>query len=483
MNKRKIARNYFLNLSYQMLSFIIPLVTTPYISRVLTEYEIGQYSYTHSIIMYFILCGTLGLNLYGQREIAYKQNDVNGQRKIFSELVALRGITITIAIIVYLVFMRRFPKYRAIMLIQMLDIVAAGLDISWLFQGREEFDKTVRIQMGVKIAGTVMIFALVHQPADLVLYVGCLSVPVLMGNLLMWLYVPKTFSKSVSSKIYIWRHLKPALLLFVPQIAMEVYTVLDRTMIGGITHSDNQVGYYEQAQKIVKTSLVVVTSLSTVMLPRIASTLKNQGEKSIVHMVEKSFRLSFFLSVPIMFGLMSVSVPLVTCFMGERYIYSAELITIISPVVLFIGIASVTGNQILLPMNMQKQYTLSVVCGAGINLIINLVLIPKYGTIGACVATVMAEFVVMSIQLLCVKRCFDLRHIIGCSRNYWISGIIMAVVLFFVGKIKISAIFMTIVQILTGCLIYSIMLVMLKDELILKCLKILNVKREKNERV
>lgn len=465
-NSAKIAKNYIFNLSYQMLSFIIPLITTPYVSRVLTETEIGQYSYTHSIVTYFILCGTIGLNLYGQREIAYRQNDINNQRKIFSELLILRLITISIAIIVYLITIRMFPKYSFVFMIQLLDVIAAGIDISWFFQGREEFKRTVSIQAGVKILGTIFIFLLVHNPSDLPIYVMCLSLPTLIGNALMWLYIPFIFKNTVYIPIQCFKHLKYAMLLFIPQVAIEVYTVLDKTMIGAITGSDGQVGFYEQAQKIVKTSLVVVTSLSTVMMPRVANVIMTEGTKKIHGIIEKSFRIVFFLAIPIMFGLLIVADPLVIWFMGERYLPSAQLIKCICPVVLFIGLASVTGNQILIPMKKQNTYTLSVVCGAGVNVIVNALLIPRYASIGASIATVMAECVVTIIQFIAIKKDFNIGKILLGSLNYWLSGIIMFVILLQTKNFFERPFFEVIGQALIGICVYLVVLCILRDKLV-----------------
>lgn len=474
-----IIKNYLFNLSYQMLSFIVPLITTPYISRVFTENEIGQYSYTHSIVIYFVLFGNIGLNLYGQREIAYNQKDVAEQKKIFYELIRLRLIFCALSTVLYIIFILSFKEYTMLFIIQIIDLIASALDISWLYQGREEFSRTVSIQSVVKILGTVAIFLFVHTPNDVVIYAGCLSVPLLLGNLLMWLNLKRIFLGVQLESTSMKGHLRGALLLFIPQVAIEVYTVLDKTMIGSLTGDTGQVGYYEQAQKIVKTVLVIVTSLSTVMLPRVSSVLKEKSSKNVYAMIYKSYKVVFMLSIPLACGLFIVSEPLIEFFLGIRYIYSAKLIQIICPIIIFIGLASVSGNQFLLPMNMQKEYTRSVIFGAVTNVLMNFILIPRYGAAGASIATVFSEGVVTSIQFYSVRDFFKLKVILKESLNYWISAFVMAVVLGRVAHINLPAIQKTLFEFVVGSTVYFCCLLILKDPLIHSIFRTLKEKTEK----
>ena len=148
---KKVVKNYLYNLSYQLLLIILPIITTPYVSRVLGAKGVGTYSYTNSITQYFILLGCIGLNLYGQREIAYYQNDIKKRNRTFFELLFLRFITLTISIIVFYFTMVLHSKYSYIFIIQVLDIIASIFDISWFFQGIEDFQKTVLRNFVVRI--------------------------------------------------------------------------------------------------------------------------------------------------------------------------------------------------------------------------------------------------------------------------------------------------------------------------------------------
>ena len=200
--KKSIAKNYIYNLIYQMLSILLPVITTPYLSRVLGAENIGIYGYTISIVTYFILFGTLGISMYGQREIAYKAQNKKEQSKTFFEIIILRAFTLTISIITFYIIFGRSGDYAVYYRILIIQLVANLFDISWFFQGIEEFDKTVIRNLVIKMLSLVLIFVLVNRPEDLwkyfLIYVGA----ELIGNLTLWLYIPKYLEKIIPRKIY-----------------------------------------------------------------------------------------------------------------------------------------------------------------------------------------------------------------------------------------------------------------------------------------
>ncbi|UTY38139.1 oligosaccharide flippase family protein [Allocoprobacillus halotolerans] len=278
--KKKITVNYIFNLSYQILVIILPLITTPYVSRILGPDGIGTYSYITSIVTYFILFGCIGLNLYGQREIAYYQNDKEKRSRAFFEILLLKMCTMTISIIVFIMTIQIMDKYKILFYIQVIDLFANMLDITYFYQGIEDFKKIVIRNVFVKILGIICIFLFVKEKSDLPLYAFIYSLSLLLGNLSMWVTIHKYICSVPLHSLQIKKHIKPTLILFFPQIAISIYTVLDRFMIGLITNNTTQIGYYEQAQKIVKLALTLVTSLSTVMLPRIANLYVQEDQKN-----------------------------------------------------------------------------------------------------------------------------------------------------------------------------------------------------------
>ena len=460
----KVVKNYLYNLSYQILVLIVPLITTPYVSRVLGAKGVGTFSYTNSIVQYFILFGCIGLNLYGQREIAYVQHEKEKRDKVFWELVILRIITVSISLTVFYLTLASHGKYASVFFIMCLDILASMVDISWFFQGIEDFKKIVVRNFIIKIVGVALIFLFVKSSDDLLLYVICHSATLFLGNLSMWAYIPKLVGKVKVRELEIKKHIRPTIVLFLPQIATSVYTVLDKTMIGFLTGVEEEVAYYEQGQKIVKIVMTLVTSLGTVMMPRVANLFKQNEIDKVKSYLSKSFRFVLFLSFPMMFGLMAVSCNIVPWFFGSGYDKVIPNMMVIAPILLIIALSNIIGIQYLLPNGRQKEFTISVVTGCVVNFSLNLLLIPLFLSIGAAIATVIAEISVTGVQVYFTRKDFNFGKIISSNKHYIISSLIMFVPIYLLARYLPSSIVNTFICVSVGGLIYVGLLFVMKDE-------------------
>ena len=481
--KKSLTKNYIYNLIYQILVLIVPLITTPYISRVLGVENIGIYSYTISISAYFILFGSLGIALYGQREIAYKQKSRYKRSRVFWEILILRTITMAISLLIFYFTFATGKEYQIYYKILMLEIIGNCLDISWFFQGMEEFKKTVTRNTIVKLISVICIFAFVKTKNDLPIYFIIYVLSILIGNLSLWLYVPRYIKKIPVNKLNIFRHLKPTISLFIPQIAVQVYTLLDRTMVGTIITDKSEVGYYDQGQKIIKMLLTIVTSLGPVMLPRIAYTFAEGNNEKVKEYMKNSFNLMFLLAFPLIFGLISTSDTFVPLFFGNGYEKVSIIIKVMCPIILLIGLSAVTGTQYLLPTKRQKEYTLSVIYGAIVNFILNSLLIPKLGAIGASIGTVVAETTVTGTQIYFTRNDFDYKKIIKSTKNYIIASLTMFVCLLIVRHFIVSNVASVFTQFVVGVFVYFIMLVILKDKFFLQVYNkvLLKIREGKND--
>lgn len=468
MNKKSIAKNYIFNLVYQLLSIVLPLVTTPYLSRVLGAEPIGIYGYTISIVTYFILFGTLGISMYGQREIAYVQNDKNKQSKAFWEINIVRFITLPISMLIFYLSFCLNGDYQIYYRILLLYMISNMFDISWYLQGIEEFGKTVIRNIIVKALSLILIFVCVKTQNDLWKYLLIFSGAELLGNLTMWMYLPRYINKVEFKKLEIKKHIKPTIMLFIPQIATQIYTVMDKTMVGLITNNMSEVGYYEQAQKIVKSALTVITSLGTVMSSRIANCYANNKKEEILANIEKSFNFVCFLGIPIVLGIIGISKNLVPWFYGDGYEKVVSLLIATSPIILAIGFSNVTGLQYLVPIGKQKEYTKSVTIGALSNLILNIILIKLFQSIGAAIASVISEIFVFAVQYYYIRDIIKIRRIAKISCKYLISGFVMLGILVITQVMMIPSAMNTIIQIILGAIIYILILIILKDKFVLE---------------
>ena len=464
MPKKSIAKNYLYNLTYQILILILPLITTPYLSRVLGAEGIGIYSYTYTIVTYFVLFGSLGVSLYGQREIAYAQDYRGKRKKIFIELVVFRFITITVAVVIYYFTFMRTGTYSVYYRILIFELIAGAFDISWFFQGLEEFKKTVTRNILVRLISVALIFIMVKKQSDLITYMYIYSLADLIGNLSLWLYLPKYLRGVKVKKISILHQVPAIILLFIPQITNKLYSMLDTTMLGKIISDKSETGYYEQSQKVVRVLLTIVTSLGVVMIPRMANMFANGEKDKINYYMKKSFSFVFLLSFPMIFGIISISKAFVPIFFGAGYEKAATLICIISPIVLLMGITNVLGTQYLLPTKRQKEYTISVGVGVLVNFVLNYVLIKLYSSIGACIATVLSQVVVDWMQFRYVKNEVSFKKMIRTSYKYLFASIIMFGACNLTKLIVSTGMASIVLQMIVGVLVYGIILILLKDE-------------------
>jgi len=459
----KVIKNYLYNLSYQLLLIVLPIITTPYVSRVLGAEAIGTYAYTNSITQYFILFGCIGLNLYGQREIAYRQNNIGERNRVFCELVFLRTVTIIISLIVFYITFAREGQYAYIFIIQIMDIIASIFDVSWFFQGMEDFKKTVLRNFLARIVCVSLIFMFVKSSADLPLYVLFYSITLLLGNISMWFYIPKYIKRNDVKNLNIQRHIKPAVMLFLPQIASSLYTLLDKTMIGLITDNNSEVAYYEQSQIIIKTVLTLLTSLSTAMMPRIANLFATDDMETVKNYMTMSIKFILMFSFPFVLGIIGIAPGFVPWFYGNGFEKVIPNLMLISSIIIFIGLSAVTGTQYLLALGRQREYTFSIIAAAIVNLILNLILIPQFSSLGAAIATSFAELVALLTQIWFIRKDFNIFSILKQGFRYLVFSLIMFVVVFGISNFLSMSIVSTLIEIFVGGIIYLLLLIIAKD--------------------
>lgn len=465
-SEKSIKKNYIFNLSYQILLLITPLITTPYVSRVLGADGIGTVSYAESIASYFVLFATMGITTYGQREISYVQQSVEKRSIVFWNTKILEFVTSGAMLVAYLIF-AILQQQSIIYVIFACNIIAVLFDVSWFFQGVEEFGKIVLRNVIFKLINIVYIFTFIRTKDDLILYVIGLTSFSALSNLSLWFYLPKYITKVEKSELHPFKNFKVVLGLFIPTIAIQVYTVLDKTMIGIITQDSFENGYYEQALKISKMVLTVVTSLGTVMIPRIGYYFKEGDKSKIRDLMYRGYQFVWFLGIPLCFGLVMVSSNFVPWFFGSGYDKVADLLKMLAFLILAIGINNVTGMQYLIPTGREKLFTITVLIGAGVNFCLNSILIYFFQSVGAAVASVIAESTIAIVQIIMVRKELSPLEIVKRGKNYCIAGVVMVGVLFILNRYLTSGIVNTAILVISGACSYFIVLLVLRDQFFL----------------
>lgn len=461
----KVIKNYLYNASYQVLALLAPLITVPYVGRVLGVHGVGVNAYTNSWVTFFLLLGQMGISLYGNREVAYHRDDKEARSKIFWEIEGLQSLTIIFAYIVFVIFLFIFSHgYRGYFLIQSILIIAGGMDVSWYFMGLEDFKKIVVRNMIIKVSSIALIFIFVRTPDDLGKYIFLLGMSQVVGNLTLWPYLKGSVKKVKISLLRPFKHFYPSLLLFIPTISTQVYLVVNRIML---RMADTEaVGQFDYADKITKIILAVVTATGSVMLPHIANKFSNGDVRGIRKSLYNSFDFVTALSMPMMFGLAAVATKFAPWFLGAEFGPTARIMMIESPVILFIAWSNVTGTQYLMPVNRVKEYTASVTIGAIVNVIVNLFLIEAFGANGAAVSTLISEFLVAALQIYFIRNTIRRRQLFAVTWKYLLSGLVMFIVVYRMNEIMQMNFANLTLQVIVGMMIYVLGIIMLKTPVV-----------------
>lgn len=461
----QVVKNYLYNASYQVFILLVPLITTPYLARVLGPTGVGINAYTNSIIQYFILFGSIGVNLYGNRQIAFVRDNKDKLTKTFYEIFLMRIMTIILAYAAFLVFLVCIGNYHVYYLAQSLSIIAAAFDISWFFMGVENFKVTVVRNFIVKILTLLSIFTFVKSYSNLYLYIMILSLSLLIGNLTLFPNLKKYIGKLNVGELRIWHHLKPSLVLFVPQIATQIYLVVNKTMLGSMT-SVQAAGYFDQSDKMIKMILAIVTATGTVMLPHVANAFMRGEVEKTKQFLYNSFSFVTAVSVPMMFGIAAVAQKFVPLFFTDRFLAVTPLMMIESVVILLIAWSNALGTQYLLPTNQNASFTTSVVIGAIVNIVVNIPLILLWGAMGATVATVLSEASVTGYQLYVLRDQINYKKLFEDTWKYLIAGVVMFVSVYVLDGMLSNSWLMLVFEVVIGIGIYVALLFITKAKIL-----------------
>lgn len=467
----KIVKNYLYNVGYNILILLTPLLTVPYISRVLGPTGVGINATTNSVITYFLLAGTVGITIYGNREIAFIREDFEKRSQVFWEIELLQITTIGLAYLAFCIFLFFQNQLKMYFFYQSFLIIAGAFDISWFFMGLEDFKKTVLRNILVKIISLFAIFVLVKTKNDVGIYILILSLSQLLGNVTLWPYLNRIVRVPKIATLHIFKHLKPSLSLFIPQVAITIYLAVNKTMLWQLDNVTAS-GYYDYSDKLIKLVLTIVTSTGTVMLPHIANLYARKKMKQVKEYLYISFDFVLFIAIPMCFGIAALATSLAPWFFGSEFTMVNKLLMIEAPVIILIGLSNVIGQQYLLPTKQTRTYTVSVVLGSVTNIVINIPLILKYGVYGAMIATLLSELTVTSYQLIKVRTALKLSKLFANVGKYMFAAVIMFMPVYVLNIcMKISALSLFF-QILIGLLIYIGMICILQPSILQRIKKL-----------
>ena len=458
MYKPSIKLNFMYNALYELLVISIPLITTPYLSRVLGPQGLGNFTYAYAIACYFIMFMQLGIKNYGTRTIAKFRHDKVLLSKSFWELFILQSTCATISIIAYLWYLFFSASNQLMSIIMLPYIVSGALDITWCFNGLENFKIIVGRSTIVKVVTTICIFLFVKTAQSVPVYAMIMAIGMLANQILLWPFLRRYITWVHIQPNCLLKHIKPLIILFIPTLAVSIYKVMDKIMLGYMTNM-TQVGFYESSERVLVIPLAFITSLGTVMLPHMSNLYATNNNQRAMVIFEKSIYFAMFLATSMGFGLMAVSKTFVPWFYGPDFTICITLFHILLPSSMFLAFANVIRTQHLIPLERDKEFVSSIIAGAIVNVLFNLLLIPSLGAIGAAIGTLCAEITVCVLQVVMAWREKSLgKYVIG-SLPFILSGMVMYFLVSNVQFNKLPILFNLALQCGMGAGIYIVFLV------------------------
>lgn len=474
MNKKNdsLKLNLILNTIFQILTMFAPILTAPYVSRVLGVEQIGKFSYFYSINYYFILLAGLGTATYGIIEIAKNRDDKIKYSNAFWGIEIITIISSLVSIFIWLGMLLIYQQYSKMLSIMILYLVAVLFDISWFYIGIEKVKYSVIVNTFFKITGVILIFVMIKSPGDLNLYILILCGSTLLGNLSMWFFLPIYVSSIKISKKELLYYFRGTLVYFIPTIATSISAVLDKTLIGLITKSDSENGYYEQSTKIITlVRAVCFASLNNVLSARMAYLYKNNGVDDIERKKSFSINIVMILGVSSCFGIIAISNFFVPIFFGDGYDKVIYFMMLMAPLIPLMGISNTIGSLYYNPSGNRKKSAILLLICAAINLVLSSILIVFYWGYGAIIATLISELILLFLYIYYSKRFISFKEIIITGWKKLIAGLTMFFVLFFIKGYFNITLLNLLILIIIGIAVYFFVLLLLFDDFIIQLIK------------
>lgn len=470
-----------MNTILTMSSFIFPLITFPYVSRVLLPAGTGKVSMATSVITYFSMFAQLGIPTYGIRACAKVRDDRNELSKVAQELLLINIIMSIISYVVLFVLLFSVPKFRCekeLYVVLSFSIILTAIGMEWLYKALEQYTYITVRSVIFKFIALIGMFFLIHKQTDYIVYGGITIFAASASNILNLINAYKYIYLKPIGNYNFRRHLKPVLVFFAMSCATVIYTNLDTVMLGFMA-TDTDVGYYNAAVKIKGILVSIVTSLGTVLLPRVSYYIQRGEVKEFRRITRKALNFVLLMAMPLLIYFIYFAKEGIIFLSGNDYVGSIVPMQVIMPTLLLIGITNILGIQILVPTGREKIVLYSEIVGAIVDIIINALLIPAYASTGAAIGTLIAEFAVFVVQYRALKNevydAFKQIHfikimialVLGSLASLWLKGLdwgnfvtlVISAILFF------------------G--VYGVTLLIFKEEMILEILEMVKLRRKK----
>lgn len=465
---KSLRFNYVLSVAINLISYIFPLLTYPYVTRTLGAEGIGKVSFAETVASYFILFSTLGIPTYGIRACAAVRDKNEELAKVTKELIVISLFMTAVLLCIFLGAIFTIPQFalrRRLLLINCITIILTPFGVNWFFNAIENFTYITFRTFLVKVVTLAATFIFVKGIDDYYLYALILVLSTAGAYIFNFSYMNKLIDLKSVEKLELKRHIKPILMLFATTAAATIYSNVDVTMLGLIS-GDSQVGFYNVAHKLRQVILSLVSTMGTVLIPRLSYYIKNNKKSEFGSLITKAIYYIFFLSIPLTLFFFLAAEESVLLIAGHGYKESIIVFVCILPTIIFCAFSNMTGLQILVPMEKENVLFKSLLIGALVDIFLNLIFIVQLKAVGVAIATAIAEFFVLVYQV-----CYFRRNKMGVIGKVHLNKMVMADAVAFAATFIASrwvleedtlVIFVLKAFIFWGT--YIVILMMLKDE-------------------
>lgn len=472
-----IKKNYIYNLINTVSGILFPLITFPYVSRTLLADGVGQVQFFDSIIAYIALVTSLGIPLYAVRELARIRDDVQARNKMAIELILLHSALTLLGYIIVFTLAVTVQKIQAdvpLFLLLSASLFFNAIGVGWFYTAVEDFKYITVRSLLVRVCSVTALFIFVKSREDLLYYAAIQVTATVGNNVFNFIRLRKyiAWNTSCLSGLQFKKHLQMSLRLFVLNLIVSLYVILDSVMLGFLK-DETAVGYYAGAMRMTKIVLGIVTSLGVVLLPRFSNLISVGKREEFIALGNKAISFTLAMVLPMAVGLVLLAHPIIMLFCGISYEPSILTLQILAPIIIFIGFSGLLGMQVLYPLGQEKLVIKATLLGAILNITLNLLLIPKFSQYGAAVATFVAEFTVMAVVLLAGKKYLPFRFLSRQNREYVIATLLMTVVLLPLNFCGFSMWQSVVLCPLVGCVVYFGYLTWRRDPFYLTIRKII----------
>jgi len=471
---QSVKVNYILNLINTGTQMLFPLITFPYVCRVIEADGVGQVNFFQSIISYISLFTCLGIPMYAIREIARDRNDVVKMNRTATEILLLHSMLTLVGYLIVAILCLTVPQIQVnipLFLILSLTIFFTAIGCEWFYQGIEDFKYITIRGLIIKTISVGLLFIFVKSKTDL-LYYGCYTVlGVLGGNIFNFLRLRKYIHREniIFSELHIKRHIKPVLKVFSFSVVTSIYLQLNTVLLGFLKNA-LAVGYFAAATKVMQMLLQMSSCLGSVMMPRASHLIAENKESEFNILIQKSYDFTLAIAMPMTVGLIFCAPSLITALCGVKFENSILPSQIIAPIILMVAISNVFGIQVLFPKGKINIVTLCCAIGAVTDLILNLCLIPFFSYIGTAIAYLGAEVATTVSMYFIGRKYLPITYFKRNHLNYLLGCILMAIALYAIGKLQFPTLTILILQGCCGILVYFLLLCLRKDAFLMQVL-------------